>query len=267
MPNEAPGAQQPAPNTPQNPPPKKRSFKPIILLAALAIAVGVAVKMEYFNGPFLYAGTLEATDVDLSAQVASAIAEVKVQEGDRVSAQQEVVLLSCDDVKVAANLANINYNRNLRLFNAGTISKETMDDVKNRKQDSDVRMNWCSIQSPIDGTVLSRYHEPGEWVTPGAKLLTLANIKDIWAYIYVPQSEVFKLHAGDILTAYLPEAGMKPYQGHILKINDEAEFTPKNVQTRAERERLVFGVKVSFLGSNQDESLKPGMTVEAALPK
>ena len=142
-----------------------------------------------------------------------------------------------------------------------------MDQISNKKEDSDIRVDWCTIKSPIDGTVLSRYHEPGEWVTPGVKLLTLANIKDIWAYIYVPQPEVAKLLPGEKLTGYLPEMGMRAFQGTILKINDEAEFTPKNVQTRAERERLVFGVKVSFLGSNDEEVLKPGMTIEIALPK
>lgn len=102
---------------------------------------------------------------------------------------------------------------------------------------------------------------------PGTKLLTLANIKDIWAYIYVPQTLVNKLKPGMKLNAYLPEMNDKLFVGKILKVNDEAEFTPKNVQTRTERERLVFGVKVSFLGSNEDEILKPGMTIEIDLNK
>jgi HlyD family secretion protein len=59
---------------------------------------------------------------------------------------------------------------------------------------------------------------------------------------------------------------MRKFTGTILKINDEAEFTPKNVQTRSERTRLVYGVKVSFLGANDDEILKPGMTIEIELP-
>jgi HlyD family secretion protein len=239
----------------------------MLAAAAGAAALVVAVKLMFFPGTFRYSGTLEATKVDLSARLSSNIAAVKPQEGDRVKTGEEVVSLDCDDTKVAADLANINYARTQRLLKSGTATQETMDTMRNRKEDSDVRVGWCSIGSPIDGTVLSRYHEPGEWVTPGTKVLTLANIKDIWAYIYVPQPDVFKLKPGQKLTAYLPEAGNKPFEGHILKINDEAEFTPKNVQTRAERERLVFGVKVSFLGSNDDETLKPGMTVEVALPK
>jgi HlyD family secretion protein len=69
------------------------------------------------------------------------------------------------------------------------------------------------------------------------------------------------------LKGYLPELKMKEFDGRILKINDVAEFTPKNVQTQEERERLIYGVKVSFLESNADEILKPGMTIEVALPK
>lgn len=239
----------------------------VVVFLVIAIGIGVALKLTYFNRQFRFAGTLEATKVDLSARLASALSAVRVQEGDHVTENQELIQLVCDETKVAADLANTNFARNEKLFRAGTVSQETFDQVKNRKEDTDVHMSWCSIKSPINGNVLSRYHEPGEWVTPGTKLLTLANIRNIWAYIYVPQTEVANLKAGMKLTGHLPEMGDKEYVGTILKINDEAEFTPKNVQTQAERARLVFGVKVSFLGVNEDETLKPGMTIEIELPK
>lgn len=245
---------------------KKKRLK-IIFITAIAIAAGVAVKLLFFRGEFLYAGTLEATKVDLSARIASAIRAVNVQEGDHVRADQELVALACEDVKVASELANENYRRTVGLYHAQTASQDTMDLIKNRKDDADVRLSWCSVRSPIAGTVLSRYHEPGEWVDPGMKLLTLANIRDIWAYIYVPQPDVSRLKPGMTLKGYLPELHNREFDGKIVKINDEAEFTPKNVQTRAERERLVFGVKVSFLGANEREILKPGMTIEIELPR
>lgn len=238
----------------------------VLIVTVAAIAVAIVVKLLFFRGEFLYAGTLEATKVDLSARVSSVIGAVKVQEGDHVAENQELAALSCEDVKVASNLANDNFRRTVGLYRAGTASQETMDQVKNRKEDADVRLGWCSIRSPISGTVLSRYHEPGEWVNPGTKLLTLANIRDIWAYIYVPQPDVSRLKVGMKLRGYLPELDNREFDGTIIKINDEAEFTPKNVQTRAERERLVFGAKVSFLGSNEQEILKPGMTIEVKLP-
>lgn len=246
---------------------KKKRLKIILIAAGIVISAVIALKLLFFRGEFLYAGTLESTKVDLSARLSSAISAVTVQEGDHVTDNQELIVLVCDDVKVASDLANENYHRTVGLYRVGTASQDTLDQVRNKKEDTDVRLGWCSIRSPISGTVLSRYHEPGEWVNPGTKLLTLANIRDIWAYIYIPQPDVSKLAVGMTLKGYLPELKNREFDGKIIKINDEAEFTPKNVQTRSERERLVFGVKVSFLGSNEQEILKPGMTIEVALPR
>ena len=246
---------------------KKVPLIRILIPVALVIGLGVAVKFFFFPADFTFAGTLEATKVDLSSQVPSTIAAVKIHEGDHVTENQELVVLSCDDYKISSELANQNYQRNLRLFRSGTVSQDTIDQVKNRKEEADVHLNWCSIHSPIQGTVLSRYREPGEWVNPGVKLLTLANIRDIWTYIYVPQAAVAKLKTGMKLKGSLPEMSGREFEGTIIKINSEAEFTPKNVQTRSERTRLVFGVKVSFLSANDDEVLKPGMTIELKLNK
>ncbi len=247
---------------------KKKSKKlPRIVIGVLIVgAVVFTVKYLFFKPDFRYAGTLEATKVDLSSQVPSKIAEVYVHEGDHVTAGEKLVTLSCEDIKVADDIATENYNRTLRLFKSGTASQESLDQMKNRKDDVDVRLGWCEVSSPIQGTILSRYHEPGEYMTPGTKLLTLANIRDIWAYIYVPQPEIFRLKPGMKLVGRLPEDRDRSFDGKIIKVNDEAEFTPKNVQTRAERTRLVYGVKVSFLGSNESEILKPGMTIEVELP-
>lgn len=239
----------------------------LIIAAAFVVAAAIALKAGVFRRPFLYAGTLEATKVDLSARIASAISAMRVREGEDVSLNQELVILACEDVKVAARLANLNFQRTERLFTEGHAPQEAMDLVRNRKDDADIRLGWCVVRSPISGTVLNRYREPGEWVSPGTKLLTLANTRDIWAYIYVPQPDVALLRTGMKLKGYLPELGNRAFDGTIAKINEEAEFTPKNVQTRSERERLVFGVKVSFLGANEQEVLKPGMTIEVELPK
>ncbi len=245
---------------------KRGPIRKVLIISIVLAAAAIAVKLFLLRSEFLYAGTLEATKVDLSARVSSAIRAVNVQEGARVAEDQELVILSCEDIKIASTLANEDFQRIVRLFREGSASQAMMDQVKNRKEDADVRLKWCSVRSPIRGTVLNRYHEPGEWVNPGTKLLTLANIRDIWAYIYVPQPEVSRLQVGMTLKGYLPELNNREFDGKILKIDEEAEFTPKNVQTRAERTRLVFGVKVSFLESNAEEILKPGMTIEVKLP-
>ncbi len=244
--------------------------KPPMKAAAVVIVLGIAAlvaKFMIFKDTFLYVGTLEATKVDLSARLAAAIQQIDVQEGDRVKQDQVLVKLTCEDIKIAARLAHENFERYLKLSTTGSATQEMMDQMRSRKEDADTRLNWCVVSSPIEGKVLSRYHEPGEWMSPGMKILTIANIRDIWAYIYVPQPLVARLSPGMKLQGILPELNSRKFEGVILKINDEAEFTPKNVQTRTERERLVFGVKVSFKDSNAEEILKPGMSIEVELPK
>jgi HlyD family secretion protein len=212
---------------------------------------------------FTYAGTVEATEVDLSSRLTGVIGSVSAQEGDNVKEGQVLVKLSIEDIDVAADAAERDYKRAVELLNAGSMNQEAFDRVKFKRDDSAVRLSWGTIKSPIDGAVITRYHEPGEMVNPGTKLMTVADLKRPWAYLYVPQPVLSKISVGMDVPGIVPEAG-KTIPGKIIHINEEAEFTPKNVQTQKERTRLVYGVKIEF--KNDDGFLKPGMTIEASLP-
>jgi len=238
---------------------KKLLAVPIALAAAL-----IAWKL-LTREPFRYAGTVEATDVDLSPRVSSTISTVTVHEGDAVVPGQLLVELGCEDLKLAASIAASDFARSERLYKEGSTPFETFDRDRNRRDATALQVSWCRIESPIGGTVLARLHEPGEWVSPGVKILTLADLGAVYAYAYVPQDVLYKLKPGASVAAYLPEAGDRPRRGTIAFIRPDAEFTPKNVQTRAERTRLVFGVKVAL--DNSDGALKPGMPIELELPK
>jgi len=243
-------------------PPKK-----FVILIVLLIALGFLVNLLWVRQPFRYAGTLEATKVDIITRLSAKITALKVYEGDHVKEGTLLGQFDCDDYKNNADLSLKEFRRYQSLVQRKAAAPETLDTYENKMQDDLLKVKWCTLYSPTQGTVLSRYHEPGEWLNAGTKVLTLANIKDIWAYIYVPQPMIVKLSPGMKLKGYLPELNDREFEGTILKINDEAEFTPKNVQTRQERERLVFGVKVSFKDVNETEVLKPGMTIEVELPE
>jgi HlyD family secretion protein len=235
----------------------------IVLAVIAAVALAVILKVFVFKPEFRYAGTLEATEVELSARVPSAISEVTVEEGDAVKKGQLLVRLACEDLRITARLAKENYERIEKLRKTGTATQEQYERALSSHQDAQTRLDWCDVASPIPGTVLTRYHEPGEWVNPGTKLVSLANLQEIWAYIYVPQPLIHLLKPGMEVEGTLGELEDRKFKGRILKINSEAEFTPKNVQTQAERTRLVFGVKIRF--ENADQALKPGMTIEVPL--
>lgn len=236
-----------------------------LLIPAILIVILLVVRIVSLRSTFLYAGTIEATKVDLSSRVTSVIGTFDVEEGDKVVASQVLVRLSCEDIKLAADIASADYDRAEKLFKAGSMPRETFEHLRNKRDDTKVKWDWCTIKAPLNSTILNKYHEAGEYVNPGTKLLTLADLSEVWAIIYVAQPMLSKLSLGMELEGILPEVKDRAFKGKITRIGDEAEFTPKNVQTREERTRLVYGIKVTFV--NSDGFLKPGMSIEVRLPK
>ncbi|MBK8871908.1 MAG: efflux RND transporter periplasmic adaptor subunit [Elusimicrobia bacterium] len=233
----------------------KRLF--VLLLIAV---IGVVAWRMTRRRVFLYAGTLEATEVDISPRLAAPILEIPFEEGARAARGTMIVRLDGADLKLAADQAERDYQRGVALNKKGSLPDEAVERLRFRRDDTALRLSWCAMAAPIDGTVLRRYHEPGEWVTPGQKILTLADLRHLYAYVYVPAPVMEKLALNQTVTAVLPLSGGRRLTGTVVHIRNEAEFTPKNVQTRTERERLVFGIKIAF--ENTDGQLKPGMSVE-----
>lgn len=240
-----------------------RSKLKFIIPAVIALAALIWWRIE--STKFAYAGTVEATEVDVASQVASTVNSLQADEGQAVTQGQLLATLDGPDYKVAQETANDDYQRGLKLFQAGSMAVETFNHLKTQKEMADLHVLWCSVTSPLKGTILTKYHEPGDWVGPGTKLFTLADLNEVWCYFYVPQPILAKLSYGQKVSAVLPELKGKTFEGVISHINDEAEFTPKNVQTEAERTSLVYAVKIIF--KNPNGLLKPGMTLEADLPK
>jgi HlyD family secretion protein len=236
--------------------------KKIPLVLLVLAAAFTAWKLSH-REPFMYAGTVEATYVDISPQVTTTIASVDAREGDPVKMGQTLVNLTGDDIKLAAEIAERDYQRALKLRNSGSLPQESFDRLRFKRDDAALRASWCVIKSPLDGNVIDRYHEPGELVNPAMKLLTLADLNHVYAYLYVPQTMLARVKVGQTVDAVIPELDMKRIPATITHVRDQAEFTPKNVQTREERTRLVYGIKISF--DNADRLLKPGMTVEVKL--
>ena len=245
---------------------KLRKKTVVFICMALAVAgILIYVVMRHIIAarPFWYAGTLETSKVVVSARVASDISTFAVAEGDMVKTGDALLSLSCDVYKITAAQIDGDYDRAVALMERGHISRAEYDVLTRNKRDNDLRLSWCDITAPIDGMVITKFREAGEIVAPGTPLISLANPYDVWAYFYVPYSMLYKLRVGQAVIGILPEAGDAKFPGRIIKISEEAEFTPKNVQTREERTRLVYGVKVRFF--NPDLTLKSGMTIESTL--
>jgi len=113
-------------------------------------------------------------------------------------------------------------------------------------------------KAPISGTVLDTYVEAGELLSPGRPVVMIANIDTVYVKVYLNAGAFSGVVLGD--TAVVDtESGKRRFTGTVVWTSDEAEFTPKNVQTRESRAGLVYAVKVSL--PNPDRTLKVGMPV------
>lgn len=123
------------------------------------------------------------------------------------------------------------------------------------------RLREAVVVSPIDGVVLRKNLEAGETANPGVPILTLVNPKDVWLRAYVPETEVGRLKVGDTAALRVDAFPNRVFTGRLIEIGSEAEFTPRNVQTKKERVTLVFRIKIQI--DNPDGLLKPGLPADA----
>ena len=114
------------------------------------------------------------------------------------------------------------------------------------------------ITSPIQGTVLTKYAEQGEFTAPGKALFKVSDMQQMYLRAYITSDQLTQLKQGQPVIVYADfgEEQMRTYPGTISWIADKAEFTPKTIQTRNERANLVYAVKIAV---TNDGYLKNGM--------
>lgn len=128
---------------------------------------------------------------------------------------------------------------------------------------ADISLDYTLLRAPLAGTVTSRNVEPGEVVTSGREVLTLADLSTVYLKIFVDEQDLGKVKIGqtaDVKTDTFPG---KVYKGRVSFISPQGEFTPKIIQTHKERVKLVYLVKISI--PNPEGELKSGMPADAWL--
>jgi multidrug resistance efflux pump len=126
-----------------------------------------------------------------------------------------------------------------------------------------VQRDKHTLVTPLSGWVVEQSAHAGEMAVPGATLLTLADLTNLTLTVYVPETDVDTVSIGQKVAVFVDTFPDMPFSGYVTYISDEAEFTPKNIQTREERTTTVFGVKIKL--ENEDQRLKPGMPADAVL--
>lgn len=118
----------------------------------------------------------------------------------------------------------------------------------------------ATVTSPIEGTVLQRYCEVGEYAMPGKPLFKIANLEEMTLRAYITADQYDRLQLGQTVRVMIDRCE-EPYQGTLTWIASKAEFTPKTIQTRDERANLVYAIKVRV---HNDGLIKIGMYADVS---
>jgi multidrug resistance efflux pump len=119
------------------------------------------------------------------------------------------------------------------------------------------------VRAPIAGVVVSRSVEVGDLVTTGTPIVTVADLDRVFLRIFVAETDLARVKVGQAVRVTVDAFRDRAFAGTVEEISDRAEFTPGNVQTREERTKLVFAVRVAM--SNPDRTLKPGLPADAVI--
>lgn len=128
---------------------------------------------------------------------------------------------------------------------------------------ADVRLSQAVLAAPLSGTVLAKHAEPGELLAAGAPVITIGRLDEVWVRAYIPETQLGKVKLGQQVQVTSDTWKGRSYHGVVSFIASEAEFTPRNVQTEAERVKLVYRIKITI--ANPQQELKPGMPVDAVI--
>ncbi|HSS39709.1 MAG TPA: HlyD family efflux transporter periplasmic adaptor subunit [Polyangia bacterium] len=124
------------------------------------------------------------------------------------------------------------------------------------------RIDDATLRSPVSGRVLYRLAEPGEVLAAGGKALTLVNLEDVYMEIFLPSQQAADLKVGAegrITVDFQPDRAVA---GYVSFVSPEAQFTPKQVETKSEREKLMFRVKIQVpkeVASQYIQQIKTGV--------
>jgi HlyD family secretion protein len=140
------------------------------------------------------------------------------------------------------------------------LAKANIQDAQQALDLATIVLGYTVLYAPFDGVMLVRQAELGEIAQPGSPVITLADLDHIWLRAYINETDIARVHLGAKVKVTTDTFPGKVYDGRISFISESAEFTPKTVETHAERVSLVYRIKIDI--DNPTHELVPGMPAD-----
>jgi multidrug resistance efflux pump len=171
-----------------------------------------------------------------------------------------------DDVSLAQNrLANA--QAQLALAKAESPTQESLDIAQAQVESAranlealQVQIDLLIIESPVAGVVMTRNIEPGEVLQPGLAAMTIGRLDQLTVTVYLPEDRYGTIDLGDSATLQVDSYPETIFQATVTRIADQAEYTPRNVQTKEDRQTTVYAIDLAV--NDPENLLKPGMPAD-----
>lgn len=275
----------------------------VVVMSAL-IGARLYMQKRALSGPSGGSGEIEGTVVDLSSRVGARVVKLSAVEGQAVKRGDLLLTLDCSDpeaqlAEAEARFASARAQAGAAETQRGVAERQAKrleklpDDVAAASVDqstsgaigagrqadaarAQVRataaaverarllVGECVIRAPRDAVVEDLPHEEGELTAPGTTLVRLVDLSALKATFYLPNAEVAAVKPGARAIVVADAWPGERFEGTVTTVAVEAEFTPRNIQTRSDRDRLVYPVEVAV--QNRDGKLLAGMPVQVTIP-
>jgi len=239
-----------------------------LLLAAGGFGYWKSMHDRLPEGLYVGNGRLEATEVQIASKTPGRLAEVLVDEGDKVTRGQLLARMDTRTLEAQRNQAESEVLR-ARLDTgiaavAASRAQVSAVGAAITAAQAEVAMltseiDDSSLRAPIDGVIQLRMAEPGEVLGAGGRVLLLIDPNDQYMNLYLSASVTGRLAVGDDARVLLDALPDHPLPAKISFVAAKSQFTPKEVETRDERQKLVFRVKLRLTDPSALPQAKPGM--------
>ncbi len=201
-------------------------------------------------------------DTDQADTVLQARAELSVALERHQAAQDRLSMLETGENSLGVKVAQA------ALDQAKAAVEQALNAAKQAEANLaliDTQISKLTISAPTDAVVLTRNIEPGEFVQPGATAFVLGKLSDLTITVYIPENRYGEIRLGQEATVTVDSFPGVTFKATVIQIADQAEFTPRNVQTMEGRSSTVFAIKLSV--QDPDGKLKIGMPADVVFKK
>ena len=251
---------------------RRRPLIPVMILLVLALAAG-----GYFwwrsaqateSTGLSASGSVEAQQYQVASVIAGRVMKVAASEGDVVKQGQTLVVLDQSALKLQVEQTEQGVKAaRAALSNAKedgtdadvTAARARLNQAEAAVDLAKIQLGYATVTAPHSGVVATLTTNAGENAGPGRTLLTLSDPGDLFVRVFVPETQIGNVKIGQQATV-TADSVSEPYPGTVSFVASEAQFTPNNVETKDQRTKLVFEVRVRI--SDTSGALKAGMPVD-----